>query len=546
MGITVDLISRSRYSCNKAPVLGDITNGFVVKPVYRDELIRRADTMMGRIQIPIGKVPAHLRNEILEGNLVIINRSDVCKYSQTINIERDVLDLLPMGLYTDTLLQQDFTNNTDTATVTLYTMKKSITIPFKKGTAAFQPEDLRQLRDSLGAGNYNMRHMELRAYSSVEGSEEANRLLMQKRAIAVQNAIAAIMPGEYSTSIIPAENWIEFIHDVIPRMPQFTGMSKKAVKQQLQDKVILTQLEPTLAAHRKVVITAWLDNSTRVGSLVNEALLPALNKSVKERNMVDSRRILKEIAVRIAENRLPGDYINKLEVPNSIDYQDLLSDQAVYRYYLGQTFEKEALETLYALRKTKPEDPFLNYNICVLELVALKYYAAINISSSALEAAIRKLTRQGIHPFLVDRMLINYYIVQCEQYMRKENYAAKDSAVEYISEIFKTQILNDQALYSLAQFFTAYGRADLAMEIIRPRVNQLDAGENIIFYFINLSFFNSESYDSEDFTNALLNAVNLNRARFCQFFQSPDRGGASIQLLESEILRKYNCDNCPQ
>ncbi|HEU4555219.1 MAG TPA: hypothetical protein VFS25_20380 [Chitinophaga sp.] len=61
--------------------------------------------------------------------------------------------------------------------------------------------------------------------------------------------------------------------------------------------------------------------------------------------------------------------------------------------------------------------------------------------------------------------------------------------------------------------FTAYGRQYLAMNTIRPRVNQLDAGENIIFYFINLSFFNSESYESEDFANAVLSAANLNQAR---------------------------------
>lgn len=84
------------------------------------------------------------------------------------------------------------------------------------------------------------------------------------------------------------------------------------------------------------------------------------------------------------------------------------------------------------------------------------------------------------------------------------------------------------------------------MNVISPRLNQLDADENIIFYFINLSFFDSGSaYESEDFSNAVLNAINLNRARFCLFFQSSNIGGASFQLLESEVLRKFNCDNCP-
>jgi hypothetical protein len=205
----------------------------------------------------------------------------------------------------------------------------------------------------------------------------------------------------------------------------------------------------------------------------------------------------------------------------------------------------EALDILYKLRKNKRADPFVNYNICVIELMALKYGDDNDISLSQLNATIKSLGKLGIHPTLVDRMLINYQIILAEKHMERAQYAEKDKSVEYIRDAFKKLTLNDQEIYNLAKFFTEYGRRDLAMEIIRPRVSQLDVSENIIFYFINLCFFDG-SYDSDAFANAVLNAVNLNRARFCQFFQSIDKGGASFQLLEEEILKNYNCDNCPQ
>jgi hypothetical protein len=546
MGISVDLVARSRYNCNTPPTPYDLTKGFVIKPIYRDELLKKADTSIGSVNITIGKVPAHLRNEILEGNLIIVNNGNLCTYWESIHIDRGSLDLLPMGFYTDTLLHQDLTDHMDGAARILYTIKKTITVPFKKGTAAFQPEDLQLLRNELGAGNYSVRHLEIRAYSSIDGPEEVNRQLMQKRAAAVQNAIAGIAPGKFSANIIPAENWIEFNRDVLPKMPQLAGLSKKAIKQQLQDKAILSQIEPMLAPHRKAVITVWLDNNTLVSDLADEALVPAFNTSVKEKRIADGRRIVKEIAVRIAENRLPDYYIDMLKVPTSIDYEDLLSDIAVYRYNLGKIFETDVLEQLYKLLKNKPADPFLNYNICALELNALKYGNFENISPAELEATINKLSKMGIHPSLVERMLINYHIVLAGRYMERSQYDAKDESVEYIRDAFEKLTLNDQERYSLAKFFTEYGRRDLAMGIIHPRVNQLDASEDIIFYFINLCFFSSATYESPYFSNAVLNAANLNRARFCQFFQPSDRGGASIQLLETEILRKYNCDNCPQ
>lgn len=545
MGITVDIVSRSRYNCN-TPLKSGSTHGFVLKPIYRNELIRKADTVGGLIIIPIGKIPAHLSNQVIEGNLVIVNGKSICQYHPAFDIERGPLELLPMGFYTDTLQQAEFTGNSDTAASIIYTTKKNITLPFRKATATLESAELSQLRDSITSGNYSVRHIEVRAYSSVEGPEETNRLLMQKRAKAVQEAINGISPGKLSATIIPAENWIEFNRDVIPKMPQWKTLSKTAIKRQLQNNELLAQLEPLLAAHRKAVITIWLDKNTRLSDMANDALIPAFNKSVKERSNTDSRRILKEIAVRVADNRLPDTYIDQLEIPAAIDYLDLLSDRAMYSYNIGLLFEDEILKEMYALRQLKPADPFLNYNICTLEILALKFHAVVPINKDQLLANIRQLAARGIHPSLVNRMLINYNIVLAELFMEQGKYEQKDVAVEYVSNAFSKLTPNDKERYSLARFFTEYGRMDLATAMIKPRVNQLDAAENIIFYFINLCFFDHESFDSEDFQNAVLNAANINRARFCQFFQPPDSGGSSFQLLEYDEIRKFNCDNCPQ
>lgn len=545
MGIAADLIPSSRYACGK-PIKTNVTNGFVIKPVYREELLKNADTTDGHFEALIGKVPPQMRNELLEGNIIFVNSNSVCYYSKMIYIEEAKLELLPTGLYTDTLYQQDFLGNADTSGAVLYTIKKTFTIPFKKGTAVFNAADLKQLKDSLGNGRYSVRHVDLRSYTSVEGTEETNSQLMQQRAGAVQKAIKAVAPGEYTSNILPAENWIEFTKDVIPIMPQLANLSKKDVKLQLQDKNMLARLEPILAKHRKAIVTVWLDTRTRVDALTNDALLPAYKRSIQEKNIPDSRRILKEIAIRISQERLPEDYMKQVIVPQSPDYYTLESDKAVYEFYLGNKIETEVLDDLYQLRKQHPNDAHLLFNICVLELVAKKYNPEAAINTSNLSANISKLGKMGIHPSLTTRMRINFNIIQSEIYLRDGNYAAKDSTVEDIWEAFEKLDLNDQSRYSLAQFFVAYSRMDLAYATVLPRVDQLDASENLVFYYVNLSFFVSPSVRNQNFMNAMLNAANLNRARFCQFFQPNDRGGASIQLLEEDQLRKLKCENCPQ
>lgn len=544
MGISADLISRSRYTCGK-PVVKDLTNGFVIKPIYRDELLKNADTTNGELETLIGTVPSQLRKEMLEGNFIIVNSNSVCYYTFVIDIERAKLELLPTGLYADTLMQQDFTNASDTGAVIFYSIKKTITLPFRKGTAAFLPADIQQLKDSLGNGKYSIRHLDLRAYSSVEGTEEVNRQLMQQRAIAVQKAIQTIAPGDYTTNILPAENWIEFTREAIPVVPQLAGLSKQAIKQQLQDKDLLARLEPILSKHRKAVITVWLDGKTRVDALPNDALLPAYNKSAKEKKLDDCRRILKEISVRISQNRLPEDYIDQVIVPTSPDFYTLESDKAVYEYYLGKQVENQALYTLYELKSKHPNDPHLLFNICVLELVQKKYDVETDIDTTVLKANIHRLSHMGIHPSLVTRLLINFNIIQSEAFMRMGEYEAKDDAVQYIWDQFQYLDLNDQSRYLLAKFFENYSRGDLAMATVLPRVDQLDASENIVFYFVNLGFFHPEFYENKYFKDAMLNAANLNRARFCQFFMPYDYGGASMQLMEYELLKKYKCESCP-
>ena len=57
-------------------------------------------------------------------------------------------------------------------------------------------------------------------------------------------------------------------------------------------------------------------------------------------------------------------------------------------------------------------------------------------------------------------------------------------------------------------------------------------------------FFNPGTYNNENFNKAMLNAINLNNKRFCNFFLPNDMGGASMQLLEYDEIKKMYCNDC--
>jgi hypothetical protein len=158
---------------------------------------------------------------------------------------------------------------------------------------------------------------------------------------------------------------------------------------------------------------------------------------------------------------------------------------------------------------------------------------------------INALPRQGINNTLAQRMLINYQILKCGANMQAYNYDGKDSSLNIIRDIYgKIDSLNDEDIYSIAKYYSFYSHQDWAEEIIAPRIDKINVSEDLIFYYVNLLFFNSGSYDTDDFQKACLNAINLNPQKFCNFFLPNDKGGASMQLLDYDAIKALYCEAC--
>ncbi len=110
--------------------------------------------------------------------------------------------------------------------------------------------------------------------------------------------------------------------------------------------------------------------------------------------------------------------------------------------------------------------------------------------------------------------------------------------------MFAELSLNDEDLYSLAKYYANYAHYDWAEEIIQPRIDKLDVSEDLVFYYVNLLFFDPGSYGDENFQRAMLNAINLNPKRFCNFFLPTGWGGAGMQLLDNDEIKNKYCETC--
>jgi len=545
-GISVDLVSKERYNCAREDngSLG-LPKGSMLFPVYRDDLLKGMESLTDdHVFVKIGKVPAALMNKELEGNLVILNGNLICYYTNFVNIDRSVWQLLPMGLYTDSLIQETQTGNFETGDFYTYSKKVQLVIPFQKGSTSFNSNYLKTFYDSIQLSNYHIRKVEIRAYSSVEGAEKFNKELMKKRADTILHAVKKYEPSLKRIDVLTAENWLEFFQDIkATELEEWQQLSKNDIKQKLTDKVLLTKAEQVLAKERKAVVTLYLETRSAIAFTTGDALFSEFKKAIVEKNINAARAIQKELVEQIIDNKVPVEYINRLEVPQTKDFSILLNDREVYKYLLKASSEYEALGNFLLLRKLDPDNSHINYNICALRFFMWQF-GGDSTAQKILLNEINRLPALGINNTLVKRMLINYHILNCEEDMRTYRYDDKDSSLQVIRNIYDSITLNDEDIYSLAKYFANYARHDWAQEIVTPRIDKIDVSENLVFYYVNLLFYFPASYSSDEFRNALLNAVNLNPQRFCNFFRPNDKGGAGMQLLDYDEIKAMYCETC--
>jgi hypothetical protein len=547
-GVTVDLIPKDRYACGKDAGNDEtdmLPRGTMLFPVFKPELVKGINGLeQGGLFVKIGRVPPNMLNKEIEGNLVIVNGNNICYYTNFVNIDRSVWKLLPMGLFTDSLLRNEESVSGSQTDFFTYTKKVQVAVPFGKASANLNRNYLHGLYDSLQLASYRIRKVEVRAYSSVEGSEKINNELMRRRADTIVQALKKYQDRLPQVKIIKAENWLDFFNDIAETsFSDLQELSKTVIKQKLTDSSLYKAIEPMLAKHRKAILTIYLETKSAAAAVNNASILTDFDKAVKEKNITAARAIQKELAERIVDAKLPLDYINRLEVPETAEFSSLLNDREVYKYLLKATTEYEALDNFLALDKLAPGNGRINYNICVLRFFMWQYGGDTSLKKILLKQ-INNLPEMGINATLAKRMLINYHILKCEEDMQAYNYGAKDVSLEIIRKVYSELTMSDEDIYAIAKYYAYYSKNEWAEEIITPRIDKTDISEDLAFYYVNLQFYHPSSFSDDDFRKATLNAINLNRKRFCNFFLSNDRGGASMQLLEYEELKAIYCDAC--
>lgn len=541
-GIAIDIVSKSQYSCNKTNKNSQL-KGVVLKAIYAKQFLRKLKlSKENRFKTFVGNVPNNLKDDELEFNILFLSNQTLCSYNSLYNLQSYPWELLDMGAYLDSLVFKDKKiTNIEEQVITKYKTLKFV-IPFKKNKSEYLPEDIKPLYDSLKLTDFTIKKINIKAYSSIEGSLNKNIKLQEKRANSIIRSLQTFQKPDIEIKISSSENWVEFLKDISKtKYKGFKNFTKPEIKVKVRG-VVSENLEFILKNHRKAVIILHLEKKDKYKKMSLPTLISTFNKYVKEEKVKEASMIQNSIFIKIKEEANP-DILKELRVPKQIKFIPLLNKKSMYFYLLNLSYAKISFDKLKELEKLDPGNKKIKYNLVVLKFIIWKNNWE-SIKGEAFKKEINNLKKLGINQFLIDRMMVNFHIVKAEKDMRARNYTQKDESVEFIIDTYENFKLSNYDYLSLAQFLTYYSNIDDATDLLEEKVMDITVDEDLLFYYLNLTLTKKYYTESQDYRTIMLNAIGMNKNRFCKLFNSSLKGGVTFQLLEDTYLQSAYCENC--
>jgi hypothetical protein len=272
-------------------------------------------------------------------------------------------------------------------------------------------------------------------------------------------------------------------------------------------------------------------------------LTTLFNKTLAENKVTKALQIQNAIFQKLKGKEKIPEALEKMKIPMQLKFVPLLNKNSMYLYRMHDEYLFVTYEKLEELAKLDPLNGKVKYNLIVLYFKLWKLgYPSFN--ATQIKRKIAALKNYKIPQPLIDRMMVNYHIVKAEKLMRARKYAEKDISIEFIEDNYEKFQKTDYDYLSLAQFFCFYANNDLAIDLLEEKMQEITVDEDLLFYYINLTIIDEGLTSSPDYRTMMLNAINMNKKRFCKLFNSISKGGVTFQLLENKYLRKTYCENC--
>lgn len=536
-GIAIDIVTRDQFSCNGENQLANswAFKGELLRPVFKKELERRMQVdEYSNVTIDFGLLPPHFDSRNVECNMILLQKKFHCDYRSFSHIDYNQWSLLEMGLYRDSIESPE---NQE------FRLSKKLTfeIPFEKNRHLYAPSEIKPLYDSLHLSDYYVNSIRIKAYSSVEGDFGNNQRLQNARATSIIEGLQAYQSPQIPFEISTSENWGDFYSDIESTQYKYLSeLSKDEIKKKLANLEDDSEMESILSTHRKGLIELTLER--KISKAQPNELIELFGQNVKSSKIEEALYIQNFVFNEIENNRFPDDFIGNLEIPKLALFSPLLTNKIIFEYENSIGSIEDHITAFKELLKILPNNPQIQYNLVALKLTASNKYSFASSRKEIwrLIGAINwKMNRT-----LVNRLKINYHILNTEFLDLKKSYREKNKSLRQIYSIYGKLELTDEERLHLVRFLSIYSQFKWAENILSQRVYQENADSELVDYYLRLTISDSKKLNNSQYLELLRRATNENNRTFCDLFSPTEQGGYTFQLLENPKLADLYCTNC--
>jgi len=554
-GIAVDFIQREQYACGHDNIVDFrlVNKGILYKRIKpskmeKKNLIQDEKERKNKLDILIGPVPQGI-SENFEMNLLVIIDKHVCKViTPSFEDEAAVEFTREIELLADTL-----TFGAPEYTPIVEKAHLEFIVPFERNKFDYKPEDIEPLINKLDEPDFIINKLTIEAFSSVEGTDESNKMLQKKRAESIVEALRQRQKAKFITNIVTADNLEDFKRDVQgTEWANLATLDVKAIQEYINKNNLQKRMEPILQKHRyariKMDITYKLDPENEEKYVVNR-----FNKCVKENNLTQALAIQKYIFKKVVAKKYSKEAVFGQQIPEKPEFAGLLMNKLwlsgllMNKLWLEKYVNKEEIGEDYCNRIAKlyelaPENFYIHYNRVYCRILFDDFTNDKQMIDFQRE--ISGLYATGLKRRTVDLLNLEYQFKKIQILdTLDEPSPLLLASLDTIKAISKLTETNWQNSLKLAYIFMGQKDYEFAAKLVEPYINQNNIFDELIFSYLGICSHLPHKYSSPKFTLAIKKAVELDPNRLCALYK---KKRLSIQSLENPAVKEIYCKTCKQ
>lgn len=497
-GFYLDYVFRDQFPCEKNNLLhgSPIYDGYMIKPILCKDIIKNNQAPGNNLYSSIGPIPKELKNIQFGLNYGIIKNGYSCQYTYVTSIPSQNLDIL--HLVPKWIDNQDLEIRQDTFKGVL-----SFNIPFDRGQTTIAENQKNEIIKRLEIYKPFVQSLNIKTFSSIEGSIDVNLKLQKERAEYLKKLIFSICDVQLNTEIEVKENWEQFFKEI--KNTKFNYLSfytRDQIKEKLKSRQILDSLEIILKTTRIAKI------EISISTVVNQnsdplILLGAYKKSLETGDSLNAFACQSKLIYHLRKYKISNNDITSIDIPLQRKYISHLTNWvglATNDPELFYTFKTREMAVLYSNIDTNYLPLQFNYNI-----MALKYIHELGdtiIPINILEYKMKKCynLRTSTDSMYVDYMYLNYNILTAYNNYMIHRYEKIDKPLKEIKDYFSRHELTETEALKLGLLFNLYGRYNWTLDILYPMLKKHPENNDLLFLFIktytpsNIRFLKEREY----------------------------------------------------